>query len=103
MSDSTGPVDDTTTLPPSKAPSPTVIPAQAKSVDDDTHGAPDDVTPAVIRPAEQLGFQMRFEAGQALLALDGRAADDGVEVRRALFEVPDVAFPLDVSGGALRF
>ena len=41
--------------------------------------------------------------GQALLALDGKTTDDGVEVRRALFEVPDIAFPLDVSGGALRF
>lgn len=65
--------------------------------------APDDVVPAAAKPAEQLGFQMRFEAGRALLSLENRGTDKGVEVRRALFEVPDVAFPLDVSGGALRF
>ena len=52
---------------------------------------------------EQLGFDLRFEAGKALLALEDAAFTEGVAVKKALFEVPDVAFPLDVSGGALRF
>lgn len=84
---------------------PTLIPPQVRDDGDDGHHDRDgvDVTPEAHKPAEQLGFQMRFEAGKALLALDDRAAEDGVVVRRALFEVPDVAFPLDVSGGALRF
>ncbi|MDP2344854.1 MAG: hypothetical protein Q8O67_28170 [Deltaproteobacteria bacterium] len=77
------------------------IPPQERSAP--VSDAPDDVVPPSARPAEQLGFQMRFEAGRALLALDNREGDAGVVVRRALFEVPDVAFPLDVSGGALRF
>ena len=85
-----------------------MIPPQPRDDDNDNGvhalgGAGVDVEPAAVRPAEQLGFQMRFEAGKALLALEGTDADDGVTVRRALFEVPDVAFPLDVSGGALRF
>ena len=96
MTDSTGPVDANNSLLPRVIP-----PQEADDVDD--IAAPADVAPAPVRPAEQLGFQMRFEAGQALLALDGKTTDDGVEVRRALFEVPDIAFPLDVSGGALRF
>ena len=65
--------------------------------------APDDVVAPSAQPAEQLGFQMRFEAGRALLSLENRECDSGVVVRRALFEVPEVAFPLAVSGGALRF
>jgi hypothetical protein len=83
---------------------PTVVPPQPREgVSDDQGRDGVDVVPVATKPAEQLGFQMRFEAGKALLALEQRPADDGVVVRRALFEVPDVAFPLDVSGGALRF
>ncbi len=52
---------------------------------------------------EQLGFSLRFEGGKALLALDHVTFAPGLEVKRALFEVPDVAFPLDVTGGATRF
>ena len=98
MTDSKGPVDANTSLLPRLIPPQEVEDGRAVDV-----GAPDDIAPVPVRPAEQLGFQMRFEAGHALLALDGKTTDDGVEVRRALFEVPDVAFPLDVSGGALRF
>ncbi|MBI1947130.1 MAG: hypothetical protein HYS27_15650 [Deltaproteobacteria bacterium] len=65
--------------------------------------APEDPTPQAIGPPEQLGFHLRFEAGRALLALENRALSPGVEIKRALFEVPDVEFPLDVSGGAQRF
>jgi len=97
MSDTPRSPDDTTGLP-------RVIPPQPREgVADDQDRDGVDVVPAATKPAEQLGFQMRFEAGKALLALEQRPADDGVVVRRALFEVPDVAFPLDVSGGALRF
>jgi hypothetical protein len=97
MSDTPRSPDDTTGLP-------RVIPPQPREgVGDDQERDGVDVVPAATKPAEQLGFQMRFEAGKALLALEQRPADDGVVVRRALFEVPDVAFPLDVSGGALRF
>ncbi len=77
------------------------IPAQERSPPE--IDAPDDVVPSLAQPAEQLGFQMRFEGGRALLSLENREGQAGVVVRRALFEVPDVAFPLDVSGGALRF
>lgn len=59
-------------------------------------------TPASGTP-EQLGFHLRFEGGTALLALENVAVADGMEIKRALFEVPDVEFPLDVTGGALKF
>lgn len=65
--------------------------------------APEDPTPQALGPPEQLGFHLRFEGGRALLALDNRVVGPGIEIKRALFEVPDVEFPLDVSGGAQRF
>ena len=65
--------------------------------------APEDPTPQALGPPEQLGFHLRFEGGRALLALDNRVVAPGIEIKRALFEVPDVEFPLDVSGGAQRF
>ncbi len=52
---------------------------------------------------EQLGFDLRFENGKAMLALENCERVEGVKIRTALFEVPDVAFPLDVTGGAERF
>lgn len=63
----------------------------------------DDPTPAALGPPEQLGFDLRFEAGRTLLALKDRTVDPGVLVSRALFEVPDVDYPLNVSGGPQQF
>ncbi|MCP4502792.1 MAG: hypothetical protein GY822_22870 [Deltaproteobacteria bacterium] len=65
---------------------------------------PEELEPSVaLGSPEQLGFDLRFEAGKALLALEGTSFQAGVDVKKALFEVPDVAFPLDVSSGAGRF
>jgi len=70
-------------------------------------GSDEQLPPLAARPAtgapDALGFHLRFEAGRALLALEGSTLVPGVTIHRALFEVPDVAFPLDVTGGAHRF
>ena len=63
----------------------------------------DDPTPTALGPPEQLGFDLRFEAGRTLLALKDRVVDPGVVIARALFEVPDVDYPLNVSGGPQQF
>lgn len=52
---------------------------------------------------EALGFNLRFEGGKALLSLERCGLVPGLTIDHALFEVPDVDFPLDASGGAHRF
>ncbi|HUR26606.1 MAG TPA: hypothetical protein VM509_00350, partial [Planctomycetota bacterium] len=63
----------------------------------------EDPTPAALGPPEQLGFDLRFEAGRTLLALKDRVVEPGVAIKSALFEVPDVDYPLNVSGGPQQF
>jgi hypothetical protein len=63
----------------------------------------DDPSPTALAPAEQLGFDLRFEAGRTLLALKDCAVDAGITIARALFEVPDVVYPLNVSNGPTQF
>ena len=52
---------------------------------------------------DALGFDLRFEGGKALLALEDVEFTGAIRIKRALFEVPDVEFPLDVTGGSARF
>jgi tetratricopeptide (TPR) repeat protein len=70
-------------------------------------GSDEKLPPLAARPTtgapDALGFHLRFEGGHALLALENSTLVPGVSIHRALFEVPDVAFPLDVTGGAHRF
>ncbi|MBN2362481.1 MAG: tetratricopeptide repeat protein, partial [Deltaproteobacteria bacterium] len=47
-----------------------------------------------------VGFSLAFEGGAALLRLAERELDAGVLIRAADFEIPNVRFPLDVTGGA---
>jgi hypothetical protein len=70
---------------------------------DPSSSAPEDPTPTAVGTPEQLGFDLRFEAGRTLLALKDRLIEPGVTVSRALFEVPDVEYPLNVSGGPQQF
>ncbi|MFH1808269.1 MAG: tetratricopeptide repeat protein [Pseudomonadota bacterium] len=59
--------------------------------------------PAAEAPPPSIGFALAFEAGRALLRLVDRELAPGIVIRMADFEIPDVSFPLDVSGGADRF
>ena len=56
-----------------------------------------------MRPPEALGFLLTLAKGQAFLSLEGVPFCDGIEIRRAVFDVPDVKFPLEVTGGLSRF
>ena len=47
-----------------------------------------------------VGFSLAFEGGAALLRLAEREVDPGIAIRAADFEIPNVRFPLDVTGGA---
>lgn len=46
-----------------------------------------------------LAFDLRFEDGNALLGLYQTVVQPGLQIEKALFSVPDVQFPLDVSKG----
>ncbi len=77
------------------------LPVQPR--DPSSSAAPEDPTPQALGAPEQLGFDLRFEAGRTLLALKDKTVEPGVGVARALFEVPDVDYPLNVSGGPQQF
>src|SRR5688572_23290780 len=74
--------------------------------DPSTSSEVEDPTPSSVTSLgapEQLGFDLRFEAGRTLLALKDRQVEPGVAIKLALFEVPDVDYPLNVSGGPHQF
>lgn len=52
---------------------------------------------------EGLRFDLRFEKGDALLGLDDTEVVEGFRIEKALFSVPDVEFPLDVTQGPELF
>jgi lipopolysaccharide biosynthesis regulator YciM len=60
-----------------------------------------DSLPEQVDPS--LRFDLRFENGGAVLALEDVAVADGFRIEKALFSVPDVQFPLDVSRGPELF
>ncbi|HEY4220886.1 MAG TPA: hypothetical protein VGO62_06075, partial [Myxococcota bacterium] len=76
------------------------VPALAR---DPSSTSPEDPTPQALGQPEQLGFDLRFEAGRTLLAIKDKVIEPGVTIARALFEVPDVDYPLNVSGGPQQF
>ena len=53
-------------------------------------------------PLAPLGFSLSFVAGKGILALENVTAGP-VIVRRLELEIPNIAFPFDVSGGAVGF
>src|SRR5689334_9511904 len=61
--------DDVKAKPKARGKDTPLVPALPRDPKDDEAEAP-----ATVLPAEQLGFQMRFEAGRALLALENRSA-----------------------------
>lgn len=77
------------------------------NIDPQTTAADDDTSLAVwdgeMRPPEALGFLLTLEEGEARLSLEGVPYRAGIEVRRALFVAPHVAFPLELTGGLSRF
>ncbi len=58
--------------------------------------------PEASAPPEALGFALNFISGRGLLTTRDKQLG-GIELKILELEIPDIAFPFDVTGGAERF